>query len=130
MKSSTQNSQAEHDKLQRERLEASSDALPSTAVADVPANAGNNADLTATATSNSTSATPAPSVASTASPDTGDVLSDVREMIKILNLDGPDAGRLGVSRDELVALRKGESSGIPDTETLSNVATKLRKMLA
>ena len=60
----------------------------------------------------------------------GDTLIDVREMIKILNLDGPDAARLQIQRDQLVALRKGDADGVPDAATLDAVASKLRQMLA
>ena len=60
----------------------------------------------------------------------GDTLTDVREMIKILNLDGPDAARLQIQRDQLVALRKGDADGVPDAATLDSVASKLREMLA
>jgi len=51
-------------------------------------------------------------------------------MIKILNLDGPDAARLDISREELDALRKGAASGMPDASSLENVASKLRLMMA
>jgi len=83
----------------------------------------------ATGSSGSASAANAGS-GSTASINTGNNLSDVREMIKILNLDGPDAARLDISREELDALRKGAASGTPDASSLENVASKLRLMMA
>lgn len=61
---------------------------------------------------------------------TGNTLSDVREMIKILNLDAPDAGRLAIEREQLVALRKGKSEGIPDAQGLEELASRLRNMLS
>lgn len=60
----------------------------------------------------------------------GNTLSDVREMIKILNLDAPDASRLAIDREQLVALRKGDANGIPDASSLEEIAVKLRNMLA
>jgi len=60
----------------------------------------------------------------------GDTHTDVREMIKILNLDGPDAGRLQISREQLLALRKGQTENLPDSDTMNKVADKLRHMLA
>jgi len=61
---------------------------------------------------------------------TGDTLSDVREMLKILNLDAPDAGRLAISGEQLLALRANKSDEIPDNESLEHIAAKLRQMLA
>lgn len=59
--------------------------------------------------------------------DTGNAGSDIREMIKILNLAAPDAGRLGVSKDTFAALRAGNEVSADD---MSGVADKLKKMLA
>lgn len=61
---------------------------------------------------------------------TGDTLSDVREMIKILNLDAPDASRLAIGREQLLALRKGDANGIPDASGLEDIAERLRGMLS
>lgn len=62
--------------------------------------------------------------------NTGNTLGDVREMIKILNLDAPDASRLAIDREQLVALRKGDANGIPDASSLEEIAVRLRNMLA
>jgi len=60
---------------------------------------------------------------------TGDDKKDAQEMIKILNLAAPDAGRLGISREALEALRSGDRSGAPVSDELSGVVEKLRQML-
>lgn len=62
--------------------------------------------------------------------NTGDTSTDVQEMIKILNLAEPDAGRLNISRDQFNALRSGNSSAAPASDQLNDVAAKLRNMLA
>lgn len=62
--------------------------------------------------------------------DSGNVLEDVREMIKILNLAEPDARRLSITPEQLRALRNADVQGIPDTNALDDVAVRLRKMLA
>ncbi|MFK7996761.1 MAG: hypothetical protein AB8B87_21675 [Granulosicoccus sp.] len=144
MKASTERKQAEHNDLQRDAIEATSASQQAPAAGDSTGSASSaQAGAAATATagvaaaagvagaaSSSIDSTPVPSGNSGTTVNTGDTLSDVREMIKILNLDGPDATRLELSREELTALRKGENSGIPDTPSLENVATKLRQMLA
>lgn len=61
--------------------------------------------------------------------NTGDTAKDVREMVKILNLDGADATRLGISADQLMAIRKGETDTPLDEQTLSELASRLRRML-
>jgi len=61
--------------------------------------------------------------------DTGDVKQDIREMIKILNLAAPDAGRLGISSETLLALRSGSADSASNEQELSAVADKLRHML-
>jgi len=62
--------------------------------------------------------------------NSGDPMSDIREMIKILNLAEPDAGRLAVSREEFNALRHGDDGTTPSAESLKAVADRLREMLA
>lgn len=140
MKAGTQNRQAEHDKLQNERLAASSSLQDTTSEnivessnesANVAQQAGSVAAVAATAgVAVQAAATAMQPTESGNSVHSGDTLSDVREMIKILNLDGPDAARLEISRDELSALRKGEAAGVPDASALDNLASKLRQMLA
>lgn len=152
MKASTQNRQVENNQLQNEALTASSSAQAAStadsaedsassgspsvaqqagAVAAVAATAGVAANAAANAGQTSDRGTSDSRASeSNASVQTGDHLADVREMIKILNLDGPDASRLGISREELTALRKGQSAGTPDAASLENVATKLRQMMA
>lgn len=61
--------------------------------------------------------------------DTGNAGSDVQEMIKILNLAAPDAGRLGISSDQLLALRHGDTSALADEKLVGDVASRLRSML-
>ena len=46
--------------------------------------------------------------------DTGDTASDVREMIKILNLRESDAPRLGVEKDEFAMLAGGSGGQLSD----------------
>ena len=150
MKSNTQKQQAEHDQLQRQRLDSA--AAPdgstnatrdghadttTTGVTDSPldttaATAAAAAGVTATAMAAKGTAARTSNATSAAGnlPASGDTLTDVREMIKILNLDGPDAARLQIQRDQLVALRKGDAGGVPDAATLDSVASKLREMLA
>lgn len=62
--------------------------------------------------------------------DTGDVVGDIREMIKILNLAEPDARRLSITPEQLRALRNADAQGMPDANALNEVASRLRKMLA
>lgn len=62
--------------------------------------------------------------------NSGDVTGDIREMLKILNLASPDAARLGISGDQLMALRQGTDSAYPDSNALGDVAAKLRSMLS
>jgi|GEM_PF-3549885 len=62
--------------------------------------------------------------------DTGDSLVDAREMIKILNLAEPDAGRLAISREQFAALRSGNAAAAPSADQLKAVTEKLRSMLA
>ena len=62
--------------------------------------------------------------------DTGNTLDDVREMIKILNLAEPDAGRLAISPEQLRALREADKSAMPNEQALPEIADRLRKMLA
>ncbi|MFK7892490.1 MAG: hypothetical protein AB8B63_16850 [Granulosicoccus sp.] len=62
--------------------------------------------------------------------DSGNTLADVREMIKILNLAEPDASRLAISPEELRALRNADQSGAPSEQALTELAGRLRKMLA
>ena len=154
MKSNTQKQQAEHDQLQCQRLDsaaapdgstnATRDGHADTATTGVTespldttaATAAAAAGVTATAMASDVAATGTAARTSTATsaadnlPASGDTLTDVREMIKILNLDGPDAARLQIQRDQLVALRKGDAGGVPDAATLDSVASKLREMLA
>ena len=59
--------------------------------------------------------------------DTGNAGSDIQEMIKILNLAAPDAGRLGVTKETFAALRAGNDVS---ADELGGVADKLKKMLA
>ena len=61
--------------------------------------------------------------------NTGDTAKDVHEMVKILNLDGADSTRLGISADQLMAIRKGETDTSFDEQTLSKLASRLRRML-
>jgi len=69
---------------------------------------------------------PAAAVASSAI-NSSDTAQDVSEMMKILNLAGADASRLGISADQLMALRQGAPAANCD---LDDVASRLRKMLA
>lgn len=62
--------------------------------------------------------------------ETGDSLHDAREMIKILNLAEPDAGRLAISREQFSALRSGNAEQAPPSDVVAEVADKLRRMLA
>lgn len=62
--------------------------------------------------------------------NTGDMLHDVREMIKILNLAPSDASRLSISRDTFSALRGGDSGQAVSADELRVAAEKLRHMLA
>lgn len=62
--------------------------------------------------------------------DTGDLQSDVQEMIKILNLAPSDASRLSLSREAFTALRSGDASNTPSADELGVSAAKLRHMLA
>lgn len=62
--------------------------------------------------------------------DTGDVRSDIREMIKILNLAPSDAARLSISRQAFTALSAGDDDHVQSTEEINAVADKLRHMLA
>ncbi|MFK8082318.1 MAG: hypothetical protein AB8B97_18685 [Granulosicoccus sp.] len=160
LKESTERRQAEHDSQQRERLDASSRDLPASdnegqagglaqtagavaatgAVAHAATRAGNDGAASEGSSANRAGVAETPSAAAGSASaalqqhattlNTGDTLSDVREMIKILNLDGPDAGRLDISREALTALRKGQSTGIPDASALESVADRLRQMLA
>ena len=154
MKSNTLKQQEEHDQLQRERLgsvaAADGSTSPSherhagTAPTDTAESSLNTTAATAAAAAGVTATgmaagvtatgTAAKGSAATSAVDSrlasGDTLTDVREMIKILNLDGPDAARLQIQRDQLVALRKGDDGGAPDAATLDSVASKLREMLA
>lgn len=59
--------------------------------------------------------------------NSGNTASDIQEMIKILNLAAPDAGRLGVSKETFAALRAGTDVSADD---ISGVADKLKRMLA
>jgi len=62
--------------------------------------------------------------------NSGDSLVDAREMIKILNLAEPDAGRLAISREQFAALRSGDAAAAPSADQLDAVTDKLRSMLA
>ncbi len=130
MKAKTEQQQAEHDVVQQARLDASAAAQSAPAApALAQATADGGTSTVAAAASVGLAATAAGAV-STAGISTDNTLSDVREMIKILNLDGPDAGRLQISREQMTALRTGEQAGLPDAATLDDVASRLRQMLA
>ena len=62
--------------------------------------------------------------------NTGDTLKDAQEMIKILNLAGPDAGRLGINAEQFQAIRNGDSATLPGDDQMQAVSDKLRNMLA
>jgi len=154
LKSKTEQQLAEHNQQQKQRLDASaamneavvndstaSDAshvsdgsaggTAATVAAATAAGAAAVGSAVATSSSSSTSSSATTGVAvGDGGINSGDAVSDVREMIKILNLDGPDATRLQISREELTALRKGDSEGIPDAASLEQVASRLRAMLA
>ena len=123
--------------------EASDSTLNSSsgiAAASVVAVAGAALSQTSSAPHNATQQNPAPigtalqsessNAASIEALNTGNTLSDVREMVKILNLDGPDATRLDINAEQLIAIRKGESEAQPDEQTLLKLASRLRGMLA
>lgn len=64
-----------------------------------------------------------------------DQLTEIREMIKILNLAEADSVRLGISSEQFNALIANDSSSIdaaamPSSDTLTDVADRLRRMLA
>jgi len=61
--------------------------------------------------------------------NSGNTRQDIKEMIKMLNLAAPDAGRLGISADTLLALRSGEPSNTLERKDLNTIADKLRNML-
>jgi hypothetical protein len=62
--------------------------------------------------------------------NSGDLADDIREMIKILNLAEPDAGRLAITREEFTAIRHGDDDSQPSGESLTDIADRLRNMLA
>lgn len=145
IKASTQKQQAEQERFHEGRLNEPSTAsnTETNSAESSPAHAtagpgsfsstapvAGAAAVSATVAVAATDAQQEPSDASGSTINTGDTLSDIQEMIKILNLDEPDAGRLHIERSELAALRRGETVGIPDTATLDIVASKLRNMLA
>jgi len=59
----------------------------------------------------------------------GDAISDVREMIKVLNLRGSDASRLSIAKEQFEGIWAGDQNALSSDE-LSQVADKLRRMLA
>jgi len=59
----------------------------------------------------------------------GDAISDVREMIKVLNLRGSDASRLSIAKEQFEGIWAGDKNALSSDE-LSQVADKLRRMLA
>jgi len=61
--------------------------------------------------------------------NSGNTRQDIKEMIKMLNLAAPDAGRLSISADTLLALRSGEPSNTLERKDLNTIADKLRNML-
>lgn len=98
-----------------------------------PASDSNTARVSAEASS-STSSTAAgaagAALSASALLNSGDTMNDIREMIKILNLAEPDAGRLAISREEFNAIRLGGDAAEPSGESLTAVAQRLRKMIA
>lgn len=60
---------------------------------------------------------------------TDDTLRDIRESIKILNLRGSDATRLGVDESTFESLRQGESGGL-DEARREAVLARLHGMLS
>lgn len=62
--------------------------------------------------------------------NSGDPLRDIQEMIKVLNLAEPDAGRLAISREEFQAIRQGNEANLPSSDSLAAVADKLQRMLS
>lgn len=97
---------------------------------ETAATVGTTAAAAATTVSHS-APSPVTGAGQTLALQTGDQLSDIREMIKILNLAEPDAGRLGISGEQLMALRSGQTGGdLPSDDTQGEVAEKLRHMLA
>ncbi len=99
---------------------------------------GNEATGSATASGGMATATAAMATAAASASlhaatqglSTDDLALDVQEMIKILNLAEPDAGRLAISREEFSAIRHGDEAAMPSPETLAQVADRLRQMLA
>ena len=136
MKSNTQQQQAEHNSQHRDRLEtatASADDINSTTAQKNGAGVATAAAAVAGAAVSAGAVSAAASTNVTAhgsALSSGHTLNDVREMIKILNLDGPDAGRLQIERDQLLALRKGDTKSFPEPDQLESIAIKLRQMLA
>lgn len=120
------------------RLESSGATVESTAsAADEDASSAPGAASTATAAAAGAISAGASAVNAQATrmvnnlPDlsvsTGNATADIQEMIKILNLAVPDAGRLGVSKETFAALRAGNDVSAED---IDGVADKLRQMLA
>ena len=131
MKSKTLEQQSQHEQSQQERLANAEAAHQASAKNTPPSDStltSGSAEVSGLAGVASGAAVAATAVGSNLS--SGDTLADVREMIKILNLDRPDAGRLQISSEQLMAIRQGQTDKLPDADTVNMIAKKLRNMLA
>ncbi len=110
---------------------------PSTQSSSEPQSAANDSGQTNTAPADTSPENLQVSATDTAAPSESqqDELREIQEMIKILNLAEADSVRLEISAEQFNALRTEDSASIdktamPSRDTQSDIADRLRRMLA